>query len=559
MLPETHSKSYAIPAILWICTFLLTKRFPGLLKTLSMRFSSEEASLGMTNLDINHLDPLSSSGLDSVGSTSSNAASRNVAWIGLLHSPVQLFHFCVSLFRWSGEFRSRNRSYRRALVILGTSMSSLLVHTSRWNLINSIIVYAYTLSIGKRHFQRYEAVADVLGGFLGATLTNIFLYLRMPIFCPSKQRFPPRLGLLGERSFLLGIGSALIVMLTTLFPFHSFSTHLITSVPPRISQKSTEGVSDNERTSPTTRELPLEATTTNESARITGSHDSSFFDHPSIARTTACVCGGETFSYALSGFRFIYRSDVAQLRGAVWGYWIDWLHNYSSDIRAPWWLSGFATDLLGSGDFEETTSISGTLFFTSTTSPDLHHMNTLAFVMGGGVAWAAKLIPKLSIVNYFIGLFYELPPPPIVIPSELIDSVLTDLSVIRVYTACPCSSSSISVNSHSADQINKKAKNNSSTNMTVPLGNHTASEDYVDISILPECICPITRNIMSDPVITVDGFTYDREAIEEWLHHRNSSPMTNLPLRDTTLVSNRQIYRKVQEVVAAYNDAIRGK
>ncbi|CCW61104.1 unnamed protein product [Phytomonas sp. EM1] len=564
MFLERHFKPYAIPAMVWVCAFVLTKRFPGLLQTLSMRFPSDETPLTLANLNTSRCDPVPPDGLNSVGSTSFNGASQDATRVNSLRFPLQLLRFCVSLLRstgWSVESNARNRSYRRAFIILATSMTSLLIHTSRWNLLNSIIVYAYTLSIGKKHFQRYEAVTDVIGGFLGATLTNIFLHLHAPSFSPLKQRLPPRSGLLGERPFLLGIGSALIVMLATLFPFHSFSSYFLTPVSSRSLQDSiVRGASDDqaEVSSPVARaSSSVTIATTNESGRITSPEGSASFSHPSAACFTTYVCGGETFSYALSGFRFIYRSDVAQLRGAVWGYWIDWLHNYSTDMRAPWWLSGFARDLLGTGEVEETTSVPRTAFFTSTTSQDLHHMNALAFVMGAGVAWVAKLIPKLSLVNSFIGLFYELPPPPIAIPSGLMDSVLTDLSVVRVCKPCLWCPSSVAINLHPDEHSDTKVSNSPPTSTPASAVCNAVSEAYIDIPVPPECFCPITRNIMRDPVTTVDGFTYDREAIEEWLHHRISSPMTNLPLKYVTLVSNRQIYRKVQDVVAAYNDAIR--
>ena len=32
-----------------------------------------------------------------------------------------------------------------------------------------------------------------------------------------------------------------------------------------------------------------------------------------------------------------------------------------------------------------------------------------------------------------------------------------------------------------------------------------------------EYLCPITTEIMTDPVTTLDGFTYERAAIAEWL------------------------------------------
>jgi hypothetical protein len=39
--------------------------------------------------------------------------------------------------------------------------------------------------------------------------------------------------------------------------------------------------------------------------------------------------------------------------------------------------------------------------------------------------------------------------------------------------------------------------------------------------------CPISLELMQDPVIALDGHTYEREAIEKWFECSNSSPLTN--------------------------------
>ncbi len=58
--------------------------------------------------------------------------------------------------------------------------------------------------------------------------------------------------------------------------------------------------------------------------------------------------------------------------------------------------------------------------------------------------------------------------------------------------------------------------------------------------------CPITHDIMTDPVVAADGFTYDRHAIEEWFDggHR-TSPMTNESLENTRLVPNRTLRAEI--------------
>lgn len=57
-----------------------------------------------------------------------------------------------------------------------------------------------------------------------------------------------------------------------------------------------------------------------------------------------------------------------------------------------------------------------------------------------------------------------------------------------------------------------------------------------------EFLCPITRELMKDPVIAADGYSYERESIESWIRGKNkTSPMTNLPLQTTLLTPNRSL------------------
>ena len=67
-------------------------------------------------------------------------------------------------------------------------------------------------------------------------------------------------------------------------------------------------------------------------------------------------------------------------------------------------------------------------------------------------------------------------------------------------------------------------------------------------------ICPITTEIMTDPVSTSDGFTYERAAITEWLRTKDTSPKTGAKLESTTLYpihSLRSMIRAFTEAGAA--------
>lgn len=56
--------------------------------------------------------------------------------------------------------------------------------------------------------------------------------------------------------------------------------------------------------------------------------------------------------------------------------------------------------------------------------------------------------------------------------------------------------------------------------------------------------CPITTQEMLDPVITLDGHTYERAAILAWLLKSATSPMTGEPLASTVLFPNLAIKKQ---------------
>jgi hypothetical protein len=55
----------------------------------------------------------------------------------------------------------------------------------------------------------------------------------------------------------------------------------------------------------------------------------------------------------------------------------------------------------------------------------------------------------------------------------------------------------------------------------------------------PDCfLCPITTDIMREPMVASDGFSYERDAIEAWLARSDRSPMTNDVLTSRALIPN---------------------
>lgn len=64
-------------------------------------------------------------------------------------------------------------------------------------------------------------------------------------------------------------------------------------------------------------------------------------------------------------------------------------------------------------------------------------------------------------------------------------------------------------------------------------------------------LCPLSKMVMEDPVIAMDGYTYERRAIEAYIRANSVSPVTGLPMQ-RLLVPNRNL--KAQ-MVKYYPDA----
>lgn len=69
-------------------------------------------------------------------------------------------------------------------------------------------------------------------------------------------------------------------------------------------------------------------------------------------------------------------------------------------------------------------------------------------------------------------------------------------------------------------------------------------------------LCPITRDVMEDPVSAKDGHTYEREAIEMWFHNNSRSPKTNEQI-STELIPNYALKSAI-EAMSELREALRG-
>ena len=71
-------------------------------------------------------------------------------------------------------------------------------------------------------------------------------------------------------------------------------------------------------------------------------------------------------------------------------------------------------------------------------------------------------------------------------------------------------------------------------------------EGYMDV-MPPSFICPLSQDIFVDPVLTIDGQTYSRAPIAQWLQMKLTSPMTNEPLASAQLIPNISLRNAIEE------------
>ncbi|EQC28366.1 hypothetical protein SDRG_13913 [Saprolegnia diclina VS20] len=64
---------------------------------------------------------------------------------------------------------------------------------------------------------------------------------------------------------------------------------------------------------------------------------------------------------------------------------------------------------------------------------------------------------------------------------------------------------------------------------------------------LTSFVCPISRDVMRDPVLAVDGHSYERSEITRWFQQRLTSPVTNQRVASAAVVPNHTLKQAIQE------------
>ena len=63
----------------------------------------------------------------------------------------------------------------------------------------------------------------------------------------------------------------------------------------------------------------------------------------------------------------------------------------------------------------------------------------------------------------------------------------------------------------------------------------------------PSFYCPISHQVMHDPVVLSDGHSYERRHIETWLGDRKTSPKTGAVLPSNFMFPNHALRNSIEE------------
>jgi len=80
----------------------------------------------------------------------------------------------------------------------------------------------------------------------------------------------------------------------------------------------------------------------------------------------------------------------------------------------------------------------------------------------------------------------------------------------------------------------------------------THHPQLVPVVVPVDFLCPITYELMREPVLVADGSTYEREAIEHWLKTHSTSPVTNERLAHTMIVPNNMARSLIRDFAATH-------
>ncbi|KAG5485887.1 hypothetical protein CUR178_07481 [Leishmania enriettii] len=272
------------------------------------------------------------------------------------------------------------------------------------------------------------------------------------------------------------------------------------------------------------------------------------------------LCGGNALVFALSGFRFAYYGDPQQLTTAASNCITDAFDLVLRQARQRAAAqNGRVSEALLEGQvwrLPVSSSSSHDVVLTPAASLQLLPVYMANFAVGAGVGlvWRERhlfaAVRRVPLMRKVAELLFPLPPPPLRLPDAL-QELSPECHVLLVH---PDGRLEVSDDALAAPSPKAAALTATAMEDTSPVDASTSTR-VTRIVVAQDLFCPIKRTLMCDPVQTADGFTYDRDGIEEWLRAHDTAPLTNLRLDSAALCVNWEARQKISELVLQYTAA----
>jgi hypothetical protein len=132
-----------------------------------------------------------------------------------------------------------------------------------------------------------------------------------------------------------------------------------------------------------------------------------------------------------------------------------------------------------------------------------------------------------------------------------IRELVQDMASIRPRTQLPTRQPNISRTT--STNISRHTAVSRADSYTIPHSRPLSIPDTIPETIPNEFLCPITTEIMKDPVMLTDGHVYEKQAIKQWLSNHDTSPMTKLKVDKNIIIPCFVLRKLIQDFISNSN------
>ena len=142
--------------------------------------------------------------------------------------------------------------------------------------------------------------------------------------------------------------------------------------------------------------------------------------------------------------------------------------------------------------------------------------------------------------------------------TNTLDSVLRDIYIREINRYTRALNRTMANQTAASRRLNTTASASLAIPVAPPQPQEPSITDILQAKgvIIPnEYLCPITLELMKDPVILEDGHVYEKTAIQIWFKKNNTNPLTKKVVNRNTLISCHAIRNMIQDFIKTHTES----